>query len=142
VRVLRDGVPAAGRLISKVATGSSTNGRSDYRMTFEYTAQDGNTSRLTTRSNRPERLEDQSQELVLYDPANRESAFLMDGLPGSVTIDESGQSAPKRPWTPFFSGVDVAGERLVCLSSLDLDATPRNPDFGHSVGHRAEAAGV
>ena len=75
-------------------TGSSTRGRPDYRMTFEYSAADGTMARLTTRTNRPERLEDHPQELLLYDPQTPANAFLIDDLPGSVTIDESGQPTP------------------------------------------------
>ena len=93
-RLLREGLPAAGCLMEKVSTGARTNGRLVYRMTFEYTAQNGMTSRVTARTNSPERLEDQSRELLLYDPQDLARAFLIDDLPGTVTIDEAGQPAP------------------------------------------------
>ena len=94
VRLLREGLPAAGRLMEKVSTGARTNGRLVYRMTFEYTAQNGMTSRVTARTNSPERLEDQSRELLLYDLQDLARASLIDDLPGTVTIDEAGQPAP------------------------------------------------
>jgi len=94
VRLLREGLPASGRLMEKVSTGVRTNGRPVYRMTFEYTAQNGVTGRVTARTNSPERLEDQSRELLLYDPRDLAKAFLIDDLPGTVTIDEAGQPVP------------------------------------------------
>ena len=56
--------------------------------------QNGMTSRVTARTNSPERLEDQSRELLLYDPQDLARASLIDDLPGTVTIDEAGQPAP------------------------------------------------
>jgi len=55
------------------------------------------TGRVTTRTNSPERLEDQLRELLLYDPQDLANAFLIDDLPGTVAIDEAGQPAPGRP---------------------------------------------
>jgi hypothetical protein len=91
VRLLREGLPAPARLINKASTGATTLGRAVYRMTFEYSAQSGATGRVTVRTHLPERLEDEQRELLLYDPSTVASAVLLDDLPGTVTVDETGQ---------------------------------------------------
>jgi hypothetical protein len=82
VRLLREGLPAAGKLIQKVATNTRTMGRRVYRMIFEYTAQSGMTGRVTLRSNLPARLESSAPECVL-----------LAGGPGKIVIDEQGVPA-------------------------------------------------
>jgi hypothetical protein len=57
LRLLRDGLLATGRLIEKTRTNVRVNDRRVYRMTFEYIAQSRATGRVTTRTNRPERLD-------------------------------------------------------------------------------------
>jgi hypothetical protein len=69
-------------------------GKPDYRMTVEFTARDGSAHNTTVTTNRPESLEDDAQESVLYDPENREIALPIDGLPGSLSLDESGRIIP------------------------------------------------
>jgi hypothetical protein len=91
VRLLRDGLPAPARLIKKASTGATTFGHADYRMTFEYSAQSGAIGRVTVRTHLPERLEDEQRELLLYDPSAVASAVLLDDLPGTVSVDETGQ---------------------------------------------------
>ena len=93
LRLLREGLPASGRLVEKVVTASSTRGRADYRMTFEFTAHNGLTGRASLRTNRPEQLEDGPATLVLYDPADLSRGLLFRSLPGNVVIDQQGQPA-------------------------------------------------
>jgi len=93
LRLLREGLPASGRLVEKVVTSSRTNGRADYRMAFEFTAQNGLTGRASLRTNHPEQLESGSETLVLYDPADLSRGLLFRSLPGNVVIDQQGQPA-------------------------------------------------
>jgi hypothetical protein len=69
-------------------------GRPVYRMTVEFTARDGmaHSARVTT--NRPESLEDDARETVLYDAENPACAVPIDGLPGGVSLDELGRIVP------------------------------------------------
>ena len=90
LRLLRDGQPAAARLIDKTATGSRTMGRPDYRMDFEYTAQNGAQGRASLRTNQPEPLEG-AETLVFYDPADLSRGLLFPSLPGDVAIGSDGQ---------------------------------------------------
>ena len=90
VRLLREGVPAEGRLIDKVPTNMRVNHRVVYRMTFEYAALSG-TGRAIARTNQPERFEDEPRKLLLYDPGDLEKAQLLGSFPGTVALGEGGQ---------------------------------------------------
>jgi len=91
LRLLRDGLPAAGRQIQKVATGSSTLNRPDYLMVFEFATPGGPPGRASVCTNSPERLEDGRETLVLYDPSHPSQGLLFRSLPGDVLIDPQGQ---------------------------------------------------
>jgi len=97
LRLVRHGLPAAGRLVEKVATRSSTMDHPDYRMAFEYTAQNGFAGRATVRTNQPERLEVGPETLVLCDPADLSNALVFRSLPGDVVMDREGQPARRGP---------------------------------------------
>ena len=92
VRLLRDGLPASGRIAGKAPTGSTINGRAVYRVTVEYTPWDGPPSTAAVRTSRPERLENSPETLVLYDPANHSRALVFQSLSG-VRFDRDGQPA-------------------------------------------------
>src|SRR5947209_438762 len=70
IRLLRDGVPAAGLVTAKVATGTQILGRMVYKITLDFTARDGSTHTATVKTNEPERLEDEEQECILYLPSD------------------------------------------------------------------------
>ena len=91
LRLLRDGQPASARLVGKSPTGSRTNGRMVYQMTFEYTAMSGAAGRATTKTSRPEKFEAGATQTVLYDPADLSRAVLVASLPGRFGTDEAGQ---------------------------------------------------
>jgi hypothetical protein len=90
VRLLREGLPAAGKLILKTPTNTRVMGRRVYRMTFEYTAQSGMAGRTMLRSNMPAKLESAARELVLYDPQNLANSLVLANVPGKVDIDDQG----------------------------------------------------
>lgn len=90
VRLLREGVPAEGRLIDKVPTNMRVNNRVVYRMTFEYTALSG-AGRATVRTHQPEWFEDEPQKLLLYDPGDLEKAQLLGSFAGTLELGEGGQ---------------------------------------------------
>jgi hypothetical protein len=97
--LLKHGQLAIGTLVSKTATATQINDRTVYKMTFEFTASDGTTQLMSTRTHRPERLEDEDdgRELVLYRADRPQSAVLLDSLPGEPTLDEHGTiDSPKR----------------------------------------------
>ena len=94
IRLLRDGVPAAGLVTSKSPTGAETMGRPVYHITLDFTARDGNTHTTTVSTNEPERLEDEEQECILYLPSDPDYAIPLDALPGKLSLDHAGRILP------------------------------------------------
>jgi len=89
-RLLRIGVLAQATLISAEPTSMSVNNRPVVRLTFDFTDAEGSLHEVTTRTNAPERLQDQQTELVLYDPRRPDEAVMLDSLPGSPRLDADG----------------------------------------------------
>jgi hypothetical protein len=90
VWLLREGLPAEGRLIDKTPTRMRVNHRVVYRMTFEYTALSG-ARRATVRTHEPERFEDEPRKLLLYDPVDLDKAQLLLSFPRTIALDGGGQ---------------------------------------------------
>ena len=90
IRLLRDGLTAAGRVVSKVPTSAKVMGRVVYKVTVEFSSRDGAVRRATTSTNRPEVLGDEPTETVLYDPDDPANAAALDSMPGNVVVDEGG----------------------------------------------------
>lgn len=103
-RLLTIGQQAAGRLESKVATSTRINNRLVYKLTFEFTTPDGNTHEAIGKTHMPEKLEDEAEEPLLYDPLRPSYAVMLDALPGSPRIDEYGNIR-----------AGSAGAALLCL---------------------------
>lgn len=91
--LLARGRAGQGTLKSKKPTNIRVNNQPLYKLTFELQTGDGRTCLVTCRSTRPEVLEDEPQEQLLYDPDQPTRALLLDQLPGSVKTDLSGQFA-------------------------------------------------
>jgi hypothetical protein len=91
VRLLRDGLPALGRLVDVTRTNIQRRKRQVYKLTLEYTAQSGATGRVTARSISPENFEDKAATPLFYDPANLKRAVVIATLPGAISPDASGQ---------------------------------------------------
>ena len=89
-RLLTNGKQALGKLTSKVGTNTRINNRTVYKLTFEFVAEDGYTYQAVAKSNKPEILEDEAQEPLLYDPAEPRNAVMLDSLPGLPRVDERG----------------------------------------------------
>lgn len=94
VRLLRIGEHAKGVLISKEATKMEVNDKTVYKLTFEFSAIDGETYQAVAKTHVPRFLEDEEAESILYDPDYPETAVLLDNLPGRPRIDETGQITP------------------------------------------------
>jgi len=90
-RLLRHGQVGLGRLIAKAPTNTSINDQTVYKLTFEFTAGDGQQYTAIAKSHRTRVLEDEAEEQLVYDPRNPANAVLLDSLPGEPDIDELGQ---------------------------------------------------
>ncbi len=90
IRLLTWGREAEGTLVSREATNVRINKHPVYRLTFKFEGADKKTHTATAKTHRPEVLEDDARERLLYDPARPEDAVLFDALPGSPAIDPEG----------------------------------------------------
>ena len=93
--LLRHGRRAEGKLIGKEPTNTTINDRPVMRLTFAFQDDEGQEHTVEARSHRPEGLEDELSERILYDPARPAQATLVDALPGA------GQSTPLGGWEAY-----------------------------------------
>jgi hypothetical protein len=89
-RVLRDGLVANGKLISKHTTNVRINRMPLYELRFEFTSRDGRRCEAKARTTDPHRLEDEAQEPLLYDPADPTRAYLLDDAPARPELEPNG----------------------------------------------------
>jgi hypothetical protein len=94
--LLKEGILTQAQLHHEERTGSRINDRPVYLMKFAFQARhDGRIYEVSTRTHEPERLRDQQDEAVLYDPQNPAQAILLDGLPQRIQIGSSGLPEPR-----------------------------------------------
>lgn len=89
--LLMHGLLTSGKLIDKTATNIRENKKTVYALTFEFTTRDGRRQSAVTRSSETARLEDETQEQLLYDPSDPSRAYLLDELPARPQIDAAGE---------------------------------------------------
>lgn len=92
--LLANGTPALGKLKSKEPTNTRVNRQTVYRLKFAFQADNGREYEVQSRTHAPEVLEDEGEEPLLYDRNNPSYAVMLDSLPGSPSIDFSGQLHP------------------------------------------------
>jgi uncharacterized protein DUF3592 len=80
-RLLREGMLTTGKLVSKTATNTTVNDRRVYELKFEFVSRDGRRSYATARTSITDRLQDEAEEPLLYDPNDVTRAFMLDELP-------------------------------------------------------------
>ena len=121
-RLLRDGVLTSGVLKAKRPTNMTVNNRRVFELDFEFTARDGRKHIAKARSSITDRLEDERQELLLYDPEKPEDAVLIDEAPSRPKLDETGGLAP-RPVAAVLAmilpALVIAGNTLALLAKLN-----------------------
>ncbi|MEW6027421.1 MAG: hypothetical protein AB1599_09035 [Planctomycetota bacterium] len=103
IRLLRYGKVGRAKLKSKTATSTKINNQVVYKLTFEFTAEDGAKYDAVAKSHKPELLEDEAEEQLLYDETNPEYAVLLDALPGAPDIDAQGRIQARG----YFAGLPV-----------------------------------
>ncbi len=81
VRIMRIGQTVYGTYEKKKATDSSVNGKRVYEMFFTFTAPNGKEYEIKTKTYRPEYLEDDEKELIIFDLKNPKNALPVDVLP-------------------------------------------------------------
>ena len=91
LRLLARGRTARGRLVEEQQALGKVNNRRVFALTFAFETEHGEQHRTTARTHRPELLEDQAEELLLYDPRAPARATLLDHLPGKPKVGDDGQ---------------------------------------------------
>jgi hypothetical protein len=87
VQLLRSGVLTTGTFVGKTKCEGEDN--TDYDVEIAYTV-DGKRYTITVETNRPELLEDDLHEPLVYDPRDPAYATTLDHLPGKPRIGEDG----------------------------------------------------
>jgi hypothetical protein len=98
VRLLINGEVAEGRLISKQATNVKTNGRTVFKLTFEFKDSRGETRQAVARTEKPEKLEGDSPEPIFYDSQDPSCSVVLDNLPGEHAFTANGDFEPNGFW--------------------------------------------
>lgn len=111
-RLLRDGLLANGRFVSKEPTAMTVNKRRVYELTFEFTTRDGRPAQVKTRTNDSSRLQDEAAEPLMYDPHDPARAYLLDEVPSRPEVDGTGELIGQ----PVLAAVLVAVPVLVILA--------------------------
>ena len=88
-----------GKLISKVMISDGDSEIS--RMKFEYEVGGRKYTNISD-MNSASALEDEAEEPLLYDPAKPSRSMLVDELPASIILDESGGLSSRRPFMGYF----------------------------------------
>jgi hypothetical protein len=106
-RLLGTGRLAFAKVASVQPTNTTINNRPVMAVTLSFRAQDGASYEVTSKTNTPERLTDQTEELVLFDPDDPTYGTALDSLPGSPTIDNGG-------------ALRLGSSPIACLAALVL----------------------
>jgi hypothetical protein len=115
-RLLGIGRLAFGKLTSTAGTNTTINNRQVMAMTLSFRAQDGAEYEVTSKTSEPEKLDDQAEELILYDPDDPTRGAALDALPGKLQIDQAGTIRLGRPaaclTTLILPGLTILGHGL------------------------------
>jgi hypothetical protein len=102
LRLLRSGTATTGRLVDRQRTGGSVNERPIFRAIFEFRDQRGMTRLAEAKTHLVERLADEAEEHLLYDPDAPGLAVMLDDLPAKLIIRSDGHLAVGNPFATFF----------------------------------------
>jgi hypothetical protein len=89
-RLLALGEQTTGRLKSKEKTNTKVNKKPVYKLTFEFNSPEGTTYETVAKTHETGKLEDQTEEPLLYDPVLPSYAVMLDDLPGTPRINDNG----------------------------------------------------
>jgi hypothetical protein len=83
IKILSVGKTGLGKLLYKNPTGTRINNRTVYELTFEFKVGDKSYQAIA-KSHTPEKLEDEHEEMLVYNPQFPEEAVMLDSLPRAV----------------------------------------------------------
>lgn len=122
-RLLREGLFTTGVLKSKEPTNMTVNKRRVYELRFDFTARNGQRYEARARSTDTARLEDETQEPLLYDPNDPTRAYVLDEAPARPQLEMNGELKGK-PIAAILSliipALVIGGHTLIALFKLDV----------------------
>ncbi len=122
-RLLRNGLFTTGVLKSKEPTNMTVNKRRVYELRFDFVARNGQRYEATARTTDTTRLEDETQEPLLYDPDEPTRAYVLDEAPARPHLEMNGDLKGK-PVAAIFALIIptlvIAGNTLAVLFKLDV----------------------
>lgn len=89
--LLRVGIFTTGKLLRKEPTNMTVNKRPVWELTFEFIARDGRRAEAKARTTFPQKLEDEAQEPLLYDPDDLSRAYVLDEAPARPKLNMLGE---------------------------------------------------
>lgn len=121
--VLRTGLFTTGTLVGKEPTNMTVNKRRVWELTFEFTDRTGRKCEAKAHSSDTDRLEDEAQEPLLYDPDDPTKAYVLDEAPARPKLDPDGQ-LEGRPIAAIFAliipGLVIVGHGLLLMIKVGL----------------------
>ena len=112
LRLLRDGEVTRGRLVDKRPTPARINGSRVYALTFRFETAEGAEQIVVAKTHKPELLEDEPTEQLVYLASDPARATMIDCLPGAPRVRADGSIAPDRvlyaSWAAFVALLAVA----------------------------------
>ena len=120
--LLKRGRVAHSQLVEKTPTNMRINDQPVYKLTFQFTAEDGKDYQVTVKSHNTEALEDDDEERLLYDPSQPENATMVDTLPGQPRLNEHGSIRPQPAptWACLIPALTLFGHGAYLIQSLVL----------------------
>ncbi|MBM4184228.1 MAG: DUF3592 domain-containing protein [Gemmatimonadetes bacterium] len=118
-RLLSEGQLALGTLKTDESTSMQVNNKQVHRLTFQFVAEGGGTYQVVATTHEVDRLLDDAQEAIVYDPRHPADAVTLDDLPGHSVIDVRGN----------FEGGGLRGALVASLSLV----IPTLTVVGHGV---------
>ena len=86
-RLLRNGLLASGKLVSREETNVTVNRRRLWKLTFEFVDRLGQRHQAVAATTAYERLEDEAAEPLLYDADDPQRAYVLDELPARPRVE-------------------------------------------------------
>lgn len=90
-RLLRHGILGSGTLLGREPTNVTINDQRVWKLTFEFTARDGQRHEATANVTDTSRLQDEASEPLLYDPNEPSRAYVLDEAPARPQFEPNGE---------------------------------------------------
>jgi len=84
LQLITDGVLTKGKFLRRESTNVMINDRPVYKMFFSFKTPDGRSFEMFSKTHQPERLTDEAEEMLIYNPSTPEKAVAVDSLPSIV----------------------------------------------------------